>query len=59
MFLDDFTVPFNNHQAERDLRLIKVLRLITVQQNIAGTFRSPSGAQAFCRLRSVLSTWRK
>jgi transposase len=52
-FLHDWTVPCDNNQAERDLRMLKV------QQKISGTFRDPASADAFCRIRSYVATLRK
>lgn len=52
-FTTDLRVPFDNNQAERDLRMAKL------QQKISGTFRTEAGARHFAAVRSYIETGRK
>jgi transposase len=52
-FSADFDAPFSNNQGERDIRMVKL------QQKISGSWRTKTGADHFCAIRSYVSTMKK
>ena len=53
MFLYDFSVPFDNNMAERDLRHIKV------KQKVCGHFNSMEGMKIYANIKSIIGTLKK
>ena len=52
-YAHNLNVPFTNNGSEQDVRPVKI------RMKIAGCLRTMTGAEAFCRHRSYLSTARK
>ncbi len=53
LFFTNFLVPFDNNQAERDLRPVKT------KMKVSGAMRTERGAEAYVVIRSFISTAKK